>query len=177
MRKDDFIGYLPEKIHPDAFIAPTATVIGDVTLAAGANIWFGAVLRGDVDRIVIGEGSNVQDNCVLHCDPGLPTLIGQNVVIGHGAVVHGCTVEDGALIGINATVLSGARIGAGAMVAAGALVPPGAVIPPGTLVKGTPARFARPLRQKDLDAILDNARRYRERARRYQAFFEEMKRG
>ena len=172
MDKKDIIGYFPEKIHPDAFVAPNATIIGDVTLKAGANIWFGAVLRGDVDRIVIGEGSNVQDNCVLHSDAGMPTLIGKNVVIGHGAVVHGCVVEDGALIGINATVLSGAHIGAGAMIAAGALVPPGANIPPRTLYKGAPARFARPMRQKDLDAIQENARRYRERARQYKAFFE-----
>jgi carbonic anhydrase/acetyltransferase-like protein (isoleucine patch superfamily) len=172
MDKKDVIAYFPEKIHPDAFVAPNATIIGDVTLKAGANIWFGAVLRGDVDRIVIGEGSNVQDNCVLHSDAGMPTLIGKNVVIGHGAVVHGCVVEDGALIGINATVLSGAHIGAGAMIAAGALVPPGANIPPRTLYKGAPARFARPMRQKDLDAILENARRYRERAEKYRAFFE-----
>ncbi len=171
MQKSDVIGYFPEKIHPDAFVAPNAVIIGDVTLEANANIWFGVVLRGDVDRIVIGEGSNVQDNCVMHSDAGMPTLIGKNVVIGHGAVVHGCVVEDGALIGINATVLSGAHIGAGAMIAAGALVPPGAKIPPRTLYKGMPARFARPMRQKDLDAILENARRYRERAQKYRAFF------
>ncbi len=171
MQKSDVIGYFPEKIHPDAFVAPNAVIIGDVTLEANANIWFGVVLRGDVDRIVIGEGSNVQDNCVMHSDAGMPTLIGKNVVIGHGAVVHGCVVEDGALIGINATVLSGAHIGAGAMIAAGALVPPGAKIPPRTLYKGMPARFARPMRQRDLDAILDNARRYRERARKYRALF------
>ncbi len=172
MSHPEHIGYFPEKIHPTAFVAPNATIIGDVRLEAEANIWFGVVLRGDVDRIVIGQGSNVQDNCVIHCDAGYPTLIGRNVVIGHGAVVHGCVVEDGALIGINATVLSGARIGEGAMVAAGALVPPGAVIPPRTLYKGTPARFARPVRPHELQAILDNARRYRERARRYKAFFE-----
>lgn len=173
MRKEDIIGYFPEKIHSDAFVAPNATIIGDVTLEAQANIWFGVVLRGDVERIVIGQGSNVQDNCVMHSDPGMPTLIGKNVVIGHGAVVHGCVVEDGALIGINATVLSGARIGAGAMIAAGALVPPNAVIPPRTLYKGMPARFARPMRQKDLDAILANAERYRQRAQKYKAYFEE----
>ncbi len=176
MQKTDVIAYFPEKIHPDAFIAPNATIIGDVRVDAGANIWFGVVLRGDIDRIVIGEGSNVQDNCVIHCDPGYPTLIGKNVVIGHGAVVHGCVVEDGALIGINATVLSGARIGPGAMIAAGALVPPGAVVPPRTLYKGVPARFARPMRQKDLDAILANARRYQERGRAYKAFFENQSR-
>ncbi len=171
MPQRETIGYFPEKIHPHAFVAPTATVIGDVRLEADASVWFGAVLRGDVDRIVLGEGSNVQDNAVLHCDPGYPTLIGKNVTIGHAAVVHGCIVEDNALIGIHATVLSGARIGEGAMIAAGALVPPGAVIPPRTLYKGVPARFARPLRPKDLEAMLENARRYQERARRYRAFF------
>ena len=136
MSNIEVIEYQPEKIHPDAFIAPNATLIGDVRVEAGANIWFGAVLRGDVDRILIGEGSSVQDNVVLHCDPGFPTLIGKHVIIGHAAVVHGCVVEDGALIGIHATVLSGAHIG-----------------------------------EQELDAILDNARRYRERGQRYQAYF------
>ena len=171
MSNIEVIEYQPEKIHPDAFIAPNATLIGDVRVEAGANIWFGAVLRGDVDRILIGEGSSVQDNVVLHCDPGFPTLIGKHVIIGHAAVVHGCVVEDGALIGIHATVLSGAHIGAGAIIAAGALVPPGMVVPPRTLYKGVPARFARAVREQELDAILDNARRYRERGQRYQAYF------
>ncbi len=176
MPRPETISHHPENIHPDAFIAPNATVIGNVRIEAGANIWFGAVLRGDVDCIVIGEGSSVQDNCVIHCDPGYPAIIGKNVVIGHAAVVHGCIIEDGALIGINATVLSGARIGAGAMIAAGALVPPGMVVPPRTLYKGVPARFARPVREKELAAISDNARRYRERGHRYKTYFEKTSR-
>ena len=171
MSANDVIRYIPEQIHSEAFVAPNAIIIGDVRLEAGANIWFGAVLRGDVDHIVISEGSNVQDNCVIHCDPGFPTLVGKHVVIGHAAVVHGCIIEDGALIGINATVLSGAHIGEGAMIAAGALVPPGARIPPRTLYKGVPARFARPVRDAELQAILANARRYQERAMRYKAFY------
>ncbi len=171
MSANDVIRYIPEQIHPEAFVAPNAIIIGDVRLEAGANIWFGAVLRGDVDRIVIGEGSNVQDNCVIHCDPGFPTLVGKHVVIGHAAIVHGCVIEDGALIGINATVLSGAHIGEGAMIAAGALVPPGTRIPPRTLYKGVPARFARPVREAELKAILANAQRYHERAMRYKAYF------
>jgi len=175
MSPQEVIGYFPEKIHPDAIVLPGAVVIGDVTLEAGVNIWFGAVLRGDVDRILIREGSNVQDNAVIHCDPGYPTLIGRQVVIGHAAVVHGCVVGDGALIGANATVFSGARIGEGAVVAAGAMAPPGTVIPPRTLYRGVPARFARPVRPHELEAILANARRYQERAQRYQAYFQEQK--
>jgi carbonic anhydrase/acetyltransferase-like protein (isoleucine patch superfamily) len=165
------IGFFPEKIHPDAFVAPNATVIGDVTLEAGVSIWFGAVLRGDVDRIVIGEGSNVQENSVIHCDSGYPTLVGRNVIIGHAAVVHGCTIEDNVLIGMHATILSGAHIGEGAMIAAGALVPAGARIPPRTLYKGVPARFARPVREDEVETIRLSAQRYRERARRYKQFF------
>ena len=118
---------------PDsAWVAPNATLIGDVTLAQSASVFYGAVLRGDVDSITLGEGSNIQDNVVVHCDAGKPTTIGANVSVGHAAVLHGCTIEDGVLIGMNATVLNLSVIGAGSLVAAGAVVLEGTVVPPAT---------------------------------------------
>lgn len=162
----------PPFIDPAAFLAPTATVIADVTIGPEVSIWFGAVLRGDSDRIVIGAGSNIQDNAVLHCDPGAPCLIGKNVTIGHGAVVHGCMIEDGALIGMNATVLNCARIGAGAIIAAGALVSPGVEIPPRTLAVGVPARVVRVLRPDESAAAAAGAETYRRRAAEYRRHFE-----
>lgn len=127
-------------IHPTAFIHRDATVLGDVTLGVNSSVWPSAVIRGDTDRIEVGDESNVQDGAVLHCDVGFPCIVGKRVTIGHSAVVHGATVEDGALIGIGAIVLNGARIGAGALVGAGAVVSEGTVIPPHSLVLGVPAR-------------------------------------
>lgn len=129
----------------DVFLAPTAVVIGDVTLAEGVSIWYGAVLRGDAGRIAIGARSNVQDNAVIHVNAAHPTVIEAEVTIGHGAVLEGCLVEMGALIGMHATVLSGARVGAGALVAAGALVREGMHVPAGHLAAGVPARVIGPL--------------------------------
>jgi len=168
------IGHQPHLIHPTAFIAPSATVIGEVNLAVNVSVWFGAVLRGDTDCIEVGEGSNVQDNAVLHTDPGSPCVVGANVTIGHGAVVHGCTVEDGALIGINATVLSGARIGAGSIVGAGAVVPEGIDIPSGSLAVGVPAKVVRDLDEVGRSAGTRGAVKYQERARDYQQYYEEL---
>src|SRR5512139_2110595 len=116
------------------YIAPGAMVAGSVILEDAVNIWFNVVIRGDNDVVHIGEGTNIQDGAVLHCDPGFPLTIGRRAVIGHKAMLHGCTVGDGALIGINAVVLNGARVGAGALVGANALVPEGKEIPPGVLV-------------------------------------------
>ena len=130
-------------IDPSAFIAPTATVLFDVTVGARASLWYGVVARGDTERIVVGEDTNIQDLSVLHADPGMPCLIGNQVSVGHRAIIHGATVEDGALIGMGATVLNRAVIGAGAVVAAGALVPEGMVVEAGTLVVGSPARLVR----------------------------------
>ncbi|GDX86471.1 gamma carbonic anhydrase family protein [Gemmatimonadota bacterium] len=132
-------------IHETAFIHASATVLGNVSLGALSSVWPGAVLRGDTDRIEVGDESNVQDGAVLHCDENIPCIIGKRVTIGHGAVVHGAIVEDGALIGIGAVVLNNARIGAGSLVAAGAVVAEGAVIPPHSLVLGVPARVKGPL--------------------------------
>ena len=121
------------------FIAPTAVLIGDVTIGDGASIWFNAVLRGDMAPIVIGANSNVQDNCTIHTDAGMPATIGDNVTIGHNAVVHGCTIDPGALIGIGAIVLNGAHVETQSVVAAGSVVREGAHVGPRQLVAGAPA--------------------------------------
>lgn len=132
-------------IHPTAFVHPQAVVLGDVTLGAHASVWPTAVLRGDSDRIVVGDESNVQDGSVLHADHGLPALVGKRVAIGHRAIVHGAVVEDGCLIGMGCVVLNGARVGAGSIIGAGAVVTEGMQIPPGSLVLGVPARVVKPV--------------------------------
>jgi len=147
-------------IHDTAWVAPNATLIGAVTLAEGASVFYGAVLRADVDAITLGAGSNIQDNVVVHCDAGKPTTIGANVSIGHAAVLHGCTLEDGVLVGMNATVLNTAVIGEGSLVAAGAVVLEGTVVPPGSLVAGVPAKVRRELTDEERAGIRENARRY-----------------
>jgi carbonic anhydrase/acetyltransferase-like protein (isoleucine patch superfamily) len=118
-------------IHPDAFIASNATVLGRVTVAREASIWFGCVVRGDIEPITVGEQSNIQDNTVVHIDPGLPTLIGARVGVGHRCLIHGCVIEDECLIGMGATVLSGAVIETGSVIAAGALIAEGTRVPAG----------------------------------------------
>ena len=140
-------------IHPTAFVAPGADVIGRVRLAKDSSIWFGAVLRGDVNRIEIGEASNIQDGSILHVDDAHPCRIADHVHVGHHANLHGCTVERGAMVGIGAIVLSGARVGAGAIVGAGSVVLEGATIPPRTLAVGAPARVVRKITDKDLEYI------------------------
>ena len=147
-------------IDETAWVAPTAVVVGAVTLAPRASVFYGAVLRGDGDSITIGEGSNLQDNVVVHVDSGSPTVIGSGVSVGHGAVVHGCTVEDDCLIGMHSTVLSGAVIGAGSLVAAGAVVLEGTVVPPGSLVAGVPAKVRRELSAEERAGIRRNAETY-----------------
>jgi len=130
-------------IHPSAFIAPTAQIWGDVSIGAGSSVWFGAVLRGDEGKVVIGEGSHVQDNCVVHSDLGNPVQIGSGVTIGHGAVIRACRIGDGAMIGMNATVMSGVTIGARCVVGAHSLVPYGREFGDGLLILGVPARAER----------------------------------
>lgn len=148
------------QIAADAWVAPTAAVVGDVAVGAGVGVFYGAVLRGDLEAITVGDGSNVQDGVVVHTDPGFPARVGRDVSIGHGAVLHGCTVEDGALIGMNATVLNGAVIGAGSLVAAGALVLEGTEVPPRSLVAGVPAKVRRPLTDEEVAHCLENSRTY-----------------
>ena len=143
-----FLRYEP-KVHPSAFVAPGADVIGRVTLAKDSSVWFGCVLRGDVNRISIGEATNIQDGSILHVDDDHPCLIADHVHVGHHVNLHGCVVERGALIGIGAIVLSGARIGAGAIVGAGSVVLEGARIPPRMLAVGVPAKVVRPITARD----------------------------
>ncbi len=142
------------------FVADNATLIGDVVLENNVSIWFGAVVRGDVDSIRIGEGSNVQDCAVLHADPGFPLTLGKRVTLGHHAMVHGCTVGDGSLIGINAVVLNGAKIGKGCIVGANALVPEGMQIPDGSLVVGSPAKIKRQLDEAGTQSLNRIAQSY-----------------
>jgi len=132
-------------IHETAFVAPSADVIGDVTLEEGTSVWFGCVLRADIAPITVGARSNVQDLTLVHVDHGAPTRIGADVAIGHRAIIHGCEIEDGCLIGMGAVVLSHACIGAGSVIAAGALITEGMVVPPGSLVVGLPGRVVRPV--------------------------------
>ncbi len=150
------------RIDAAAWVAPTAVVIGDVRLAAGASLWPTVVARGDVCAIVVGEGSNVQDGAVLHGDPGQPVTIGADVTIGHRAVVHGATLEDGCLIGIGAIVLNGVTVGAGALVAAGSVVTRD--VPAGALVMGAPAVVKRQLDAAAIEAQRQHAHRYRQLA-------------
>lgn len=152
-------------IDPEAFIAEGAIVRGDVRIERNASIWYNAVLRGDVDSITVGEGSNIQDGCVVHVDRGCPVRIGRNVTVGHGAIVHGCTIGDGALIGMGAIILNGAVIGEGCIVGAGALVTQGKHIPAGMLVVGSPARTVRAVTPEEREHNLANAQLYIEEAR------------
>ncbi|QHC28385.1 MULTISPECIES: gamma carbonic anhydrase family protein [unclassified Streptomyces] len=154
------IGGKEPRVDAEAFVAPTASVIGDVTLGAGASVWYGAVVRGDVETITVGARANVQDNVTLHADPGFPVTIGERVSVGHNAVVHGATVEDDCLIGMGATVLNGAVIGAGSLVAAQALVPQGMVVPAGSLVAGVPAKVRRELSPEEREGVTLNGTLY-----------------
>ncbi|WP_176955656.1 gamma carbonic anhydrase family protein [Sinosporangium album] len=153
MKDRPYVAALPDipgpDIHPEAFVAPGAVVVGHVRLGRAANVWYGSVLRGDGALIDVGDECNIQDLCCLHADPGFPAVLEPRVSLGHKAMVHGAHIETGALIGIGAIVLNGARIGAGTLVAAGALVAPGKHIPPGVLVAGVPGKIIRDLTDED----------------------------
>ena len=161
-------GVSPE-IHSDTWVAPDANLIGNVTLSGGGSVWFGATLRGDNERITVGLGSNVQENCVLHTDIGYPLVIGENCTIGHRAILHGCTIGDGTLIGMGATILNGAKIGAGCLIGAGALIAEGKVIPDGSLVMGAPGRVVRTLDAAARAGLLKSAAGYQANMRRFKA--------
>lgn len=158
------------RIDPTAYVVERATVIGDVVIGPESSVWFGAVVRGDIESIRIGARSNVQDNATLHVVGGrFGTTLGDAVTVGHNAVVHGCTVEDGVLVGMGAIVLDGAVVGAESLIAAGALVPPGARIPPRSLVVGSPGKVLRPLSDEELERIRSAAANYVGYAKRYRA--------
>jgi carbonic anhydrase/acetyltransferase-like protein (isoleucine patch superfamily) len=161
------------RIGRDVYLAPTAVVIGDVELGDGASVWFGAVLRGDEGQIVIGAGTNIQDNAVLHTTPTHPTILGRNVTVGHGALLEGCTIGDGAVIGMGAIVLHGAEVAEQAMVAAGSVVTPGTLVPPRTLVAGAPAEPKKPLSGAALLSVERSAGVYHELAARYRQSADE----
>jgi len=154
-------------IDATAWVAPSADVIGDVTLSAGATIWFGAVLRADVSPVTIGERSNIQDGTVCHADPGFPLTVGKGCTIGHQVMLHGCTIEDGTLIGMGSTILNGAVIGAGSLVGANALVTEGKVFPPNSLIIGSPAKAVRELDEKARAGLLQSAKHYAEKGAAY----------
>lgn len=160
-------GGVRPRLAEQVFVAPGAAVVGDVELGVGVSIWYGAVVRGDVNRIAIGADSNIQDGAVLHGTLGeWPVVIGSRVSIGHHATVHGCVVEDDVLIGIGARVLDGARIGAFSLIAAGALVREGMVVPPRSLVVGVPGVVKRELSERELEIVRRTPPRYRELARK-----------
>ncbi|KQV03890.1 anhydrase [Microbacterium sp. Root322] len=144
-------------IDATAFVADGARIVGDVSLAAGCSVWYNAVLRGDSAGIVIGPGSNVQDNVSVHVDSGHPVVIGSKVSVGHNAVVHGCTIGDGTLVGMGSVILSGAVIGNGCLIAGGAVVLGGTEIPPGSLVAGVPAKVRRALTDEERAGLIANA--------------------
>lgn len=154
------VGGREPAVDSQAYVAPTAVVVGDVTLGPDTSVWYQAVLRGDCESVSLGAGSNVQDNCTVHADPGFPVVIGDRVTVGHNAVVHGCTVGDDVLVGMGATVLNGAVIGSGSLVAAQALVPQGMQVPPGSLVAGVPAKVKRPLTDEEREHIRLNGAGY-----------------
>lgn len=151
---------LGPRIHPTAYVLPGATVVGDVTLGKESSVWYGAVLRGDINRIVIGARSNVQDGAIVHLANDYPVLMGDLVTVGHGAIVHACTVNDEVLIGMGAIVLDGAEIGARSIVGANALVTAGTKIPPGSMVLGSPAKVTRPLTADEQGTIKTWALKY-----------------
>jgi carbonic anhydrase/acetyltransferase-like protein (isoleucine patch superfamily) len=157
------------QLDATAWVADSAQVIGNVELAEGASVWFGAILRGDSEPLRIGKGSNVQDGTVIHADPGFPTTLGENVTVGHQVMLHGCTVGDGSLIGIQAVVLNGAKIGKHCLVGAGALVTEGKEFPDGSMILGSPAKVVRQLTPGQIEGLQRVAKHYVQNALRYKA--------
>ena len=171
-----FCGKVPRN-EGAAFVAPNATVQGDVILKAGSTVWYGAVLRGDDGQLIIGENSNVQDNAVLHCDVGGAVTLGRNVTVGHSALVHGCTVGDGSLIGMHATLLNHCVVGKNCIIGAGALVPEGKIIPDDSLVVGVPGKIIKQVSPEQAAASLANAAHYVGEGRRHAAALRKEEKG
>lgn|SRR5574341_561079 len=172
MHQQSATDFRPEQIDSSAFIAPTATVVGDVTLHDQASVWFSAVIRGGTERIVVGARTNVQDGCVLHADPGFPCLIGSGVTVGHRAIVHGATVHDDVLIGIGAILLNGAIIESECVIGAGAVVPEGTHIPARSLVLGLPGKVVRPVTDAQCQLIRLSAESYLQKSRAFKQALE-----
>ncbi len=161
------IGDKSPKIASDVWIAPDATVIGDVDLQAKSSVWFGAVIRGENDSITIGEGSNVQDGCVLHIDPGYPLTLHKNVTVGHKVMLHGCTVQEQSLIGIGSILLNGCVIGKRSLVGANTLIPEGKEFPDGVLILGSPGKVVRELTLEEQNGLIHFAEHYMSHAENY----------
>ena len=149
------------------WVAPNAVVIGDVTLEKNTSVWFNATLRGDIENIYIGEGSNVQDSCVLHTDPGYPLKVGKNVTVGHLVMLHGCSIDDNSLIGIGAVLLNGSKIGKNCLIGARALITEKKVIPDNSLVMGSPGKIVRQVTEEEVEAMKQNAIRYQNNWKKY----------
>ena len=162
----DFNGISPD-VSPSAFTAEGSKIIGNVTLCEDSSVWFNAVLRGDEAKITVGKGSNIQDNCTVHCDENYPVVIGENVTVGHNAVIHGCTIGDGSLIGMNATVLNGTKIGKNCLVGAGALVTENKEFPDNSLILGVPAKKVGDIDENAVAKIIANAEYYSKLAKKY----------
>lgn len=154
------------------FVADNTTIIGNVRLLSEASVWFNCVLRGDNDRIEIGERSNIQDGCVLHTDPGYPLIIGRGVTVGHKVMLHGCSIGDNSLIGIGSTVLNGATIGKNCLVGANALITEGKTFPDGSLILGVPAKIVRNLSDEEIASNMESAHHYVENAARYRSHLQ-----
>jgi carbonic anhydrase/acetyltransferase-like protein (isoleucine patch superfamily) len=155
------------RVDPTAYVAPTAVLIGDVEVGPNASVWFGAVLRGDEAAITVGPGANVQDNSVVHCSHGLPTVIGKDVTVGHHATLEGCVIDEGAVVGMGCVMLQRSRLGAGSMLAAGAVLTEGKEVPPGHLAAGVPAEVKKPLSGSSQRWVTGNAEQYQANARRF----------
>lgn len=162
----DYNGIKPQ-IDDSCFIAEGTQIIGDVKLEKNVSIWFNAVLRGDMGAVIIGENTNIQDGCVLHCVMDIPTIVGKNVTVGHGAILHSCSIGDGTLIGMGAIILDGVQIGKNSIVAAGSIIPPYSVIGDGALVMGAPAKIKRALTEDDIKNIKKGISEYLELVKNY----------
>jgi carbonic anhydrase/acetyltransferase-like protein (isoleucine patch superfamily) len=165
----DSTSFRADLIHPSVYLAAGVRIVGDVTIGEESSVWFNAVLRGDCERIHIGRRTNIQDNCVLHADPGFPCTLGDGVTVGHGAVVHGAEIGDNVVIGMHAVVMNGAKIGADSIVGVGAIVTEGTVVPPGSLVVGLPGKVKRSLTDEEREHNRHSAAHYVENARRFLA--------
>jgi carbonic anhydrase/acetyltransferase-like protein (isoleucine patch superfamily) len=161
------LGTLSPQIDPDAWIAPNATVIAQVVLGAHVTVWWNCTLRGDTDQIVVGENTNIQDNSVIHTDPGLVVNIGRDVTIGHRVILHGCTIGDGSLIGMGATLLNRSVIGKNCLIGANTLIPEGKIIPDRSLVVGSPGKIVRELTDEEVARLASSAQRYVANGKRY----------
>ncbi len=168
MKKDNGIysyGNFIPGVDESVFVAPGARIVGKVEIGPESSIWYNTVVRGDADRVIIGRGTNIQDNCTLHADLGYPVIVGDRISVGHNSVLHGCVIGDDALIGMGAIILNGAKIGAGAVVGAGSVVAQGMEVPPEHLAMGVPAKVIRPIRKDEEDGFRSMADKYRRRSR------------